>query len=33
MAALLTSSQDMGVAVKIMEHLNIGMFEDFFMMV
>jgi hypothetical protein len=32
LAALLTSCKDVAVAVKIMENLNIGMFEDFFMM-
>jgi hypothetical protein len=30
LAALLISSQDVAVAVKIMENLNIGLFEEFF---
>jgi hypothetical protein len=30
LAALLASCQDVAVAVKIIENLNIGMFEDFF---
>jgi hypothetical protein len=33
LAALLSSSQDVAVAVKIMENLNVAIFEDFFMMV